>query len=193
MMNDCGAFTCLLRFSNECRCSVRGCDVISCAYPVAAKNIKDSANIPAARFLIVAIAENAEVARTTAHRNARDLKPLDMEKLLKASGRLFFPVSIFTTTSLGSERVRGAKTQTHRISEPSRGAGDSLHRISMTAAEYEVLERQQYRLDAQQHRMHNADGVDCVKHKASEEADILRRQQVRDCLYRRWRCNCCRA
>ena len=118
MMRDCGAFIGLLRFNNECRCSVGGCGAISCAYPVAAKNIKDNANAAAARFLIVAIAQDAGVARTTAQPDAAHLKPLDMEKLLKANSRLFFPVLIFTTTSLGSETLRGAKTQTHRISEP---------------------------------------------------------------------------
>jgi hypothetical protein len=67
---------------------VDGCDATSCAYPLAANNIKDSANTPAARLLIMAVAENVEVARTTAHPDAADIKPLDMEKLLKrAAGR----------------------------------------------------------------------------------------------------------
>jgi hypothetical protein len=38
--------------------------------------------------LIVAVAESAEVVRTTARPNAADLKPLDMEELLK-TGRGF--------------------------------------------------------------------------------------------------------
>jgi hypothetical protein len=90
MKYDCGALSCLLRLSSECRCRGRGCDATSCAYPVAANNIKDSANIPAARHLIVAAAENSRVVRTTARPNAADLKPLDMEELLKTAAD-FFP------------------------------------------------------------------------------------------------------
>ena len=96
-----------------------------------------------------------------------------MEKLLKTSRRLFLPVSILTTCPFKSKTVRSVKlTQTYRI---ARDATDSLRCISMTAAEHEILERQQYRLDAQQHRVHKADGVDRVKRKALEETDILRR------------------
>ena len=98
MTGECGAFTCLLKLSNACFCSVRGCDAISCAYPVVAKNISDIANTAAARILIAVIGENAEVARTTAHPDASDLKPLDMGKLLKTSRKLFLPVSNFTTS-----------------------------------------------------------------------------------------------
>jgi hypothetical protein len=43
------------------------CDATSSAYPVAAKNIKDSANTPVAKFLTAAVAENAEVFGTAAH------------------------------------------------------------------------------------------------------------------------------
>jgi hypothetical protein len=65
---------------------MRGCDVTSCAYPVAAKNIRDNANAAAASLLIVPVAEDAG---KIAHPDATDLKPLDMEKLLQTSCRLF--------------------------------------------------------------------------------------------------------
>jgi hypothetical protein len=81
MMNDCGAFNGLLRFSNECRCGIGGFDATSCAYPVVA-TIKVSANTPAPTHLLATVAENAEVARTTADRKAKASKPLDMKELL---------------------------------------------------------------------------------------------------------------
>ena len=83
MTGECGAFSCLLRFSSDCRCSGGGCDPVSCAYPVAAKNIKDSANTLAASLLIAILAEGAEVAGTTTRRIAIDCTSLDIAKLLK--------------------------------------------------------------------------------------------------------------
>jgi hypothetical protein len=87
MTYECGPFSCLLKFRNECRCGGGFCEATSCAYPLVAK-IKVNENIPAA-IPLIALAENAEVVRTIAKQTAPEPKPHDMETLPKVSCRLF--------------------------------------------------------------------------------------------------------
>ncbi len=100
-------------------------------------------------------------------------EPLDTEKFRRAIRRLFLSASVFTASSFETEMVRCAAAQPKRILQPSRGETTKRPQNSMPAAEHQVLEWQQYRLDAQQHGVHDADGVDGMQHQAPEEADVF--------------------
>ena len=47
----------------------------------------------------------------------------------------------------------------------------------MAAAEDEILDRQDKRLNAQQHGMHDSDRIDRVQANSPEESDVLGREQ----------------
>ena len=91
------------------------------------------------------------------------------------------PVPIFTAS--GTTRSNPATVQRHRLIPDN----------PLVSGKHEGLDRKHQRLDAQDHGVHNPDGVDRVEDEAPQRSRCPSRRSRRGCSCRRWRCSCCRA